>query len=184
MPKSISTKELIRERDLMKERLDRLDYRIQNRKSRVMNKHILSAIGHRIIPLAEGSSEQLKYIVKVLGNGEDTVIDNIAINGADQAFETFTPVLYHVADLGYIEKTVWAYSHNGYKKVNLDKFEKLVEQVNLGMEFPYNMATGEDIEDTENWISDNYQYIWLPTVKYKELLETSYNKFLEDTQDD
>lgn len=196
MPKSLTTKELIRERDLLKERLDKMDCRIQNRKSRVITKHLRSAI-LSCVESSDDVSGQADFISKTLGNGDSTSVDNIAINNSGFEYKDISYILNLMVDSDYLEKTVWAYDDKGgYKQVKLDSFNKMLSDVKLGNEYPHNMATGNDIhvdndsadldplENLSSWVHEYYQFIWIPTVKYKELLETAYNKFLEDTKDD
>ncbi len=182
-----STKDLIQERDRLKERLVKLDCRIQNRKDRVMNTFIISSLS-KTANLIKNKDDYLKFIAQTLRDGEDTSIDNIALNGAytdsGLEFDMFTSILRELSTAGLLEETVWAWCSGTSKKVSLDKFHHLVSQVELNLEFPYNLATGEDIEHTDVWVSDNYQTIWLPTVKYKEIVAKAYNAFLEESFDD
>lgn len=183
-----STKDLIQERDRITERLVKLNCRIQNRKDRVMNTFIVSSLSQNTNPI-ENKDDYLKFIAQTLRDGKDTSIDNIALNGAytdsGLMFVNFTSILQQLSTAGFVEETVWAWCSDGTsKKVSLEKFQRLVSQVDLHLEFPYNLATGDDIEHTDDWISDNYQTIWLPTVKYKELVARAYNAFLEESVDD
>lgn len=191
--KRVATKELIRQRDILKAKLDKLDYRIQSRKDRVMSSFVTSNLATGMNPVElKQFAEHLKYIAKTLANGEETCVDNFMLNNAQTdcglSHESFDIVLDRAVQNGYLEKTVWAYnssSYNGqYKQVDLQRFLDMCEKVELGVEFPYNMVSGEELSADSDWKNDEYQFIWLPTVKYKQLIESAYQAFLEDTKDD
>ena len=184
-----STQSLIKERAILSKRIDEIDEILRNRKEsevfNVMSDNLAKLFAADPIDGITHLKECLDFITKKFTDGNPRVrqIDGATINAfvykSEITHSEVAKVLDALVDCGYLTKTVWVWVEPQalHVQVSMDDYKEMLDSLKLGVVFPYNIATGEDIdvelgEDPMNVVLENYIFIWQPDVKYREMYLT------------